>query len=117
SPSRCAMLIGHFLFGCKDYCPCTLFFTLVPQPLDTPQIQVRLRIPKTYHGEPIISNLTSRYGLQVNIVAALLGADGGEDGWFDLVIDGEASLIRQALIDLVQLEADIWVGSEQEDYT
>ncbi|XGB40946.1 MAG: NIL domain-containing protein [Nodosilinea sp. LVE1205-7] len=81
------------------------------------QIQVRLRIPKTYHGEPIISNLTSRYGLQVNIVAALLGADGGEDGWFDLVIDGEASLIRQALIDLVQLEADIWVGSEQEDYT
>ncbi|MFM7471185.1 MAG: hypothetical protein ACKO5P_06735, partial [Nodosilinea sp.] len=38
SPSRCAMLIGHFLFGCKDYCPCTLFFTLVPQPLDTPPL-------------------------------------------------------------------------------
>gem|GEM_PF-608116 len=30
------MLIGGFLFGCKDYCPRTLFFTLVPQPLDTP---------------------------------------------------------------------------------
>jgi hypothetical protein len=24
------------LVGYKDYCPCTLFFTLVPQPLDTP---------------------------------------------------------------------------------
>lgn len=81
------------------------------------QTQVRLRIPKTYHGEPVISNLTSRYGLQVNIVAALLGADGGEDGWFDLVIDGEAALIHQALIDLVELDADIWIGSDQEDYT
>ncbi|MFZ4639157.1 MAG: NIL domain-containing protein [Nodosilinea sp.] len=81
------------------------------------QIQLRLRIPKTYHGEPVISNLTSRYGLQVNIVAALLGADGEEDGWFDLVIDGEAALIRQALFDLVELDADIWIGSEQEEYT
>ncbi len=81
------------------------------------QTQVRLRIPKTYHGEPVISNLTSHYGLQVNIVAALLGADGGEDGWFDLVIDGQATLIHQALIDLVELDADIWIGSDQEDYT
>ncbi|MBU6229412.1 MAG: ABC transporter [Cyanobacteria bacterium REEB459] len=81
------------------------------------QLQVRLRIPKTCHGEPVISNLISRYGLQINIMAALLGSAGEEDGWFDLAMAGEAALLRQALIDLADLEADIWIGSQQEDYT
>ncbi|MFM7219925.1 MAG: NIL domain-containing protein [Nodosilinea sp.] len=79
------------------------------------ETQVRLRIPKTYHGEPIISNLVSRYGLRVNIQAALLGADGQEDGWFDLGISGEAGLIGEALLDLVELDADVWIGSGDED--
>lgn len=79
------------------------------------ETQVRLRIPKTYHGEPIISNLTSRYGLKVNITAALLGADGQEDGWFKLLITGESALIGEALLDLVELDADVWIGSGDEE--
>mgnify|MGYP006335763771 CR=1 FL=1 len=32
------------------------------------QIRVRIRVPKEYHQEPVISNLISEYGLTVNLV-------------------------------------------------
>lgn len=34
--------------------------------------RIRLRIPKDYHQEPVISRLVSEYGLTVNIAAAIL---------------------------------------------
>jgi hypothetical protein len=46
--------------------------------------RIRLRIPKEFHQEPVISRLVSNYGLTVNITAAMLGSNGIGDGWFDL---------------------------------
>lgn len=37
------------------------------------QTQVKIRIPKARHPDPVISNLINRYGLKVNILGALLG--------------------------------------------
>ncbi|MBW4661264.1 MAG: NIL domain-containing protein [Drouetiella hepatica Uher 2000/2452] len=77
------------------------------------QLRVRLRIPKEYQREPIISNLITRYGLKVNITAALLGANGQEDGWFDLELDGTQAQIQSALIDLNDLDLEIWCGDDE----
>jgi hypothetical protein len=40
------------------------------------QTQVKIRIPQARHPDPVISNLINRYGLKVNILGALLGANG-----------------------------------------
>ncbi len=77
------------------------------------QLRVRLRIPKKYQQEPIISNLITRYGLKVTITAALLGANGQEDGWFDLELDGTQAQIQSALIDLNDLDLEIWYGDNE----
>jgi hypothetical protein len=50
--------------------------------------RIRIRIPKDYHQEPVISRLVSDYGLTINISAAILGADAVGDGWFDLDVKG-----------------------------
>lgn len=44
------------------------------------QTRIRVRIPKQYHEEPVISRLVSKNGLTVNILAALLGANARDDG-------------------------------------
>lgn len=77
--------------------------------------EVKIRIPKARHPDPVISNLINRYGLKVNILGALLGANGQEDGWFDLAIEGRAGTIHEALLDLVELEADLWFNTEADD--
>jgi hypothetical protein len=79
------------------------------------QTQVKIRIPKARHPDPVISNLINRYGLKVNILGALLGANGQEDGWFDLAIEGRAATLHEALLDLVDLDADLWFNTEAED--
>ncbi|MEY3299476.1 MAG: hypothetical protein RLZZ597_2736 [Cyanobacteriota bacterium] len=79
------------------------------------QTQVKIRIPKARHPDPVISNLINRYGLKVNILGALLGANGEEDGWFELAIEGRAATIHDALLDLVELDADLWFNTEAED--
>ncbi|HEY9629490.1 MAG TPA: NIL domain-containing protein [Coleofasciculaceae cyanobacterium] len=78
------------------------------------QLRVRLRIPKAYQQEPIISNLITRYGLKVNIAAALLGANGREDGWFDLELNGTQAQIQSALMDLNDLDLEIWYEEDDE---
>jgi hypothetical protein len=80
------------------------------------QSQVRIRIPKTCHADPVISNLINRYGLKVTtILGALLSPNGQEDGWFDLALHGKASLFYEALLDLVDLKADLWLDIESDD--
>ncbi|MGB3309737.1 MAG: NIL domain-containing protein [Nodosilinea sp.] len=79
------------------------------------QTQVKLRIPKARHADPVVSNLVNRYGLKVTILGALLGANSQEDGWFDLAIEGRAAAIHEALLDLVELEADLWFDTETDD--
>ncbi|MGB8687623.1 MAG: NIL domain-containing protein, partial [Microcoleus sp.] len=51
------------------------------------QTRIRIRVPKEYHQEPVISNLISEYGLTVNFNAALLGVKTLDDGWFDLELN------------------------------
>lgn len=80
------------------------------------QLRVRVRIPKEYQQEPIISRLIAQHGLTVTITAALLGANGREDGWFDLNLQGTQSQIQSALIDFSDLDLEIWCGTEEESW-
>ncbi|HEY9696616.1 MAG TPA: NIL domain-containing protein [Trichocoleus sp.] len=80
------------------------------------QVRIRLRIPKRYQQEPIISNLISQYGLTVNIAAALLSANAREDGWFDLDLQGTTSHVQSALIYLNDLDLEIWHDTEEESW-
>ncbi|MCD8486114.1 MAG: NIL domain-containing protein [Desertifilum sp.] len=75
--------------------------------------RICLRIPKEYHSEPVISRLTARHGLIVNINAALLGAKVPQEGWFDLDLQGTPEQIRGALIDLNDLDLEIWENSSE----
>ncbi|MDX2214277.1 MAG: NIL domain-containing protein [Oculatellaceae cyanobacterium bins.114] len=79
------------------------------------QTRIRIRIPKTYHQEPVISRLVSHHGVTVNIAAALLGANARDDGWFDLELRGQASQIQSALTYLNELDLEVWQGSDQEN--
>ncbi|HEY9618184.1 MAG TPA: NIL domain-containing protein [Microcoleaceae cyanobacterium] len=75
------------------------------------QARIRIRIPKNYHEEPVISRLVSHHGLTVNIAAALLGANARDDGWFDLELRGSQEQIRSALLYLNELDLEIWQDS------
>jgi ABC-type methionine transport system ATPase subunit len=70
--------------------------------------RIRLRIPKEFHQEPVISRLVSNYGLTVNITAAMLGSNGIGDGWFDLDLQGSSEQIESALIYINDLDLEIW---------
>lgn len=76
--------------------------------------RIRVRIPKEYHQEPVISRLASDYGLQVNIMGAILGQNAREDGWFDLLLKGTPQQIDSALIYLCDLDVEIWRDSKSE---
>ncbi|HEY9862726.1 MAG TPA: NIL domain-containing protein [Candidatus Obscuribacterales bacterium] len=76
--------------------------------------RIRVRIPKEYHQEPVISRLASNYGLQVNIIGAILGQNAKEDGWFDLLLKGTPQQIDSALIYLSDLDVEIWRDSKSE---
>jgi ABC-type methionine transport system ATPase subunit len=80
------------------------------------QRRIRIRIPKEYNDEPVISRLVSHYGVTVNITAALLGANARDDGWFDLELRGTIPQIDSALIYLNEMDLEIWgESSTQED--
>jgi ABC-type methionine transport system ATPase subunit len=77
--------------------------------------RVRIRIPKEYHQEPVISRLVSNHGVTVNIAAALLGSNARDDGWFDLELSGTKRQIQSALIYLDEMDLEIWGRSELEE--
>ncbi len=79
------------------------------------QTRIRIRIPKEYHQEPVISNLISEYGLKVNFNGALLGNKTTDDGWFDLELNGTVKQIESALIYLNDLDVEIWSNSNNPD--
>lgn len=72
------------------------------------QKRIRVRIPKEYNDEPVISRLVSHYGVTVNIAAALLGANARDDGWFDLELRGTNPQIQSALTYLDEMDLEIW---------
>jgi ABC-type methionine transport system ATPase subunit len=80
------------------------------------QKRIRVRIPKDYHQEPVISHLVSHYHLTVNIMAAILGANASSDGWFDLNLQGMATQIENALAYLNDLNLEIWNDTETDGW-
>ncbi|MBD2440100.1 NIL domain-containing protein [Nostoc sp. FACHB-110] len=74
--------------------------------------RIRVRIPKDYHQEPVISHLVSDYGLTVNITAAILGANAVGDGWFDLELTGTDINIQDGLNYLQDLQLEVWDDSQ-----
>lgn len=79
--------------------------------------RIRVRIPKHYHQEPVISRLVSHHGVTVNITAALLGVNARDDGWFDLELTGTAEQIRSALIYINDLDLEVWSESNSQEYS
>lgn len=89
-----------------------------PDPLGanrSTRTRIRIRIPKEYNDEPVISRLISHHGVTVNIAAALLGANARDDGWFDLELRGTSLQIQSALIYLDELDLEIWGESDKEE--
>ncbi|BAZ31304.1 hypothetical protein NIES4074_37760 [Cylindrospermum sp. NIES-4074] len=78
--------------------------------------RIRVRIPKDYHQEPVISRLVSDYGLTVNITAALLAANAVGDGWFDLRLQGTETQIQNGLTYLHDLELEVWDENKTSDW-
>ncbi|MBE9035354.1 NIL domain-containing protein [aff. Roholtiella sp. LEGE 12411] len=78
--------------------------------------RIRVRIPKDYHQEPVISRLVSDYGLTVNITAAILGANAVGDGWFDLELQGTDVKIQNGLTYLYDLKLEVWDDTKTDDW-
>jgi hypothetical protein len=76
------------------------------------QKRIRVRIPRDYHQEPVISRLVSDFGLTVNITAAVLGANAIGDGWFDLGLKGTTAQIEDGLIYLKNLALEVWDNNQ-----
>lgn len=72
------------------------------------QTRIKIRIAKSYRGEPVISRLTADHGLVVNITGATLGASSWGEGWFDLELRGTPQQIQNGLTYLQELDVDIW---------
>lgn len=75
----------------------------LPQP--TP-VDSRIRIPQHYQRQPLISRLVSRYGVTVNITAAMVTASENY-GWFDLQFQGNSEHICNSLLYLQSLGVDV----------
>lgn len=81
------------------------------------QTRIRIRIPKQYHQEPILSDLIAQYKLTINIQAALLTPNAKEDGWFDLELRGTVEQVQNALVYLNDLSLEIWHDSDAHQET
>jgi hypothetical protein len=80
------------------------------------QHRIRIRIPKDYQQDPIISDLITKHQLTINIEGALLGTGVREDGWFDLLLQGSAREINAALVYLNDLDIEIWKDSAHNNW-
>lgn len=87
--------------------------------METP-IQTQIRLPGKYHKQPVISRLTSRYGLTVNITAASLLNGASNEGWFNIELSGNPEKLTNSLsylqilgIDILQLEITNQLKSSQ----
>jgi NIL domain len=77
--------------------------------------RIKIRIPKAYQKEPVISKLISQHDLIVNVNGALLGSNGQDDGWFDLELKGTKAQINSGLIYINELDLEIWSQTNPEE--
>lgn len=73
---------------------------------------IKIRIPEDLHGEPVISQLISQYGITVNIVSATLGVNAGS-GWFHLNLKGNQAQIQTAIAYLNDHDIEIWEDNSE----
>ncbi|MEH2136872.1 NIL domain-containing protein [Nostoc sp.] len=79
------------------------------------QTCIQVRIPKDLHEEPVISRLTSHYGVTVIIAAAQISANLLEYSCFDLELRGTVSQIESALTYLDELDLEVLHQSSPEE--
>ncbi|MBW4618294.1 MAG: NIL domain-containing protein [Cyanosarcina radialis HA8281-LM2] len=87
------------------------FTTLLADKLQTKEwvkTRIKIQIPHRYVREPVISCLTSDYGLTFNITEAILTDSNLKDGWFDLELYGTVEQIKFAFSYLRQRQVRIW---------
>jgi ABC-type methionine transport system ATPase subunit len=73
---------------------------------------IKIRIPENLHGEPVISQIISQYGVTVNIISATLGVNAGS-GWFHLSLKGNQAQIQTAIAYLNDLDIEIWEDNSE----
>jgi ABC-type methionine transport system ATPase subunit len=81
----------------------------------TTEVTLYLTIPESYRQEPIVTQLVNRYRIQVNILAATLGTNGGQ-GQFKLTLIGHAQAINNALAYLEELQVTIVLDQESDGW-
>ena len=81
----------------------------------TTEVTLYLVIPESYRQEPIVTQLVSRYQLQVNILAATLGTNGGQ-GQFKLTLIGVPQAINDGLAYLETLQITVILDRDSDDW-
>jgi ABC-type methionine transport system ATPase subunit len=76
--------------------------------MDTKEKIVRIKVPKTLHEIPIISNLVREYDLTINIRGAILDQKATDGGWFDLNLKGGVIQVEDAVNYLKTIGVEIW---------
>ncbi|MEN9207284.1 MAG: NIL domain-containing protein [Gloeomargarita sp. GMQP_bins_120] len=61
------------------------------------RLTVRVRVPAGGQAEPVLSQLISRYGVTVNIQAALFDPQNQAEAWLDLELYGPETALEQCL--------------------
>ncbi|MBD2182788.1 NIL domain-containing protein [Planktothrix sp. FACHB-1355] len=77
------------------------------EPVSSTKKRIKIEIPQNYQEEPVISRLTSEYGLTFNITEAMLENSNIGNGLFDLELQGTPQQIQSALDYLWQLKVKI----------
>ena len=72
------------------------------------QVRVRLKIPKHYRNDPILSTLVNQHQITINILSALLAVDTSEGGWFDLEMQGTQGQLAAAILHINDLGVELW---------
>lgn len=71
------------------------------------KVRIKIKIPPTYRNEPVLSRLTSDYGLIFNITKAILGGK-HQEYKLDLELIGTPEQIENAVDYLLKLQIKIW---------
>jgi len=80
------------------------------------QLRLQLKIPHHYRNDPILSTLAHQYQLHINILTALLAANAGESGWFDLELQGAPAHLTDALLHINDLGIEVLTREVEEDW-
>ncbi|WP_448379633.1 NIL domain-containing protein [Gloeomargarita sp.] len=64
---------------------------------ETNRVTVRVRVPGGGQGEPVLSQLITRYGVTVNIQAALFDPQNQAEAWLDLELYGTAAALSACI--------------------